>query len=688
MKNTFVILTILLSILCSSASFAQSVAYGTVWEYNVKGRKAPLAGVEIVVAGAGSTISDANGNFKLSFRVMKPGDNILVKRVSKTGYEVFNHEAIEHLLIPRNPNEAPISIVLIKTRDLAKLREKYTNNTEKTLEQQLIKQEEVLKVNLGQNLISQSEYEKRINELESEYEKKIGNIDNYINKFIHIDLSELDKEGKKIVDLVRKGKFDQALALYDELNLIEKYKEQAKQNEELLQAQEKMSSAVKKSADDINILIDKVLRQVSVLQLAGGRDNNNKAMDLLREIAYADTTVYRTMFKYGTECMTQLRYKEAEKAFEHCQESSKYALPLMAQAAIRHGAAQRVSKSKDDCMKDLFWGLNLLDSLMEEQEDSSFYLEDRAYAAYQIAQEYKSRANFTEALKWYDISAGHRKRMLAADPNNTSANHLLSICYKYAADVHMELDDYHRADSLKQLYLSINKYCYNKKPRVYTASLAGVYADYGMLFSMWGDYEIERHDSVYSYSKEYYAKADPLFDTADSLYTIAMQINPEANARSYAQFLFNAGVFHFYLEPRKEAETYYFLSGAKNLYQSLKVEKNIDTSYLLSQCDKLLGYLAIDKKQYSEAIDLFNHGIYSLADDKRRAASVLNTAYGELYEGLADAYFELKNYHKAIEYINKAIEIYPVDNQEITSVASGNSMKTLKEKIEKALKEN
>ena len=83
-------LTILLFVLSSFLSSAQTVQKGIVEEYNGKAKKAPLAGVELNVRSAQSTVSDKGGVFSLQFQTGKPGQSVTVRRIEKLGYEIFN----------------------------------------------------------------------------------------------------------------------------------------------------------------------------------------------------------------------------------------------------------------------------------------------------------------------------------------------------------------------------------------------------------------------------------------------------------------------------------------------------------------------------------------------------------------------------------------------------------------------
>ena len=97
---------ILLGLLCSIPSLAQSVQSGLVLEYNGSLQKTPLSDVVITAGNAPIVTSDAEGQFSLSFRTLHAGDAIQFRRIERAGYEVMNTEALEAARVARNNDNA------------------------------------------------------------------------------------------------------------------------------------------------------------------------------------------------------------------------------------------------------------------------------------------------------------------------------------------------------------------------------------------------------------------------------------------------------------------------------------------------------------------------------------------------------------------------------------------------------
>ena len=116
-----------ISLLCTSVltglySFAQTIQPGLTLEYNEKNTKTPLGGVEIVIRDAGSTVSDAKGNFTLTFNTLQPGDKVVYRQIQKSGFEIFNKQALEQWYISKD--KKTYKKVLGRTGKLKALTEK------------------------------------------------------------------------------------------------------------------------------------------------------------------------------------------------------------------------------------------------------------------------------------------------------------------------------------------------------------------------------------------------------------------------------------------------------------------------------------------------------------------------------------------------------------------------------------
>ena len=73
----------------------QIIQRGIVVEYDLQQNKKSLGGVAFNVRGANSTVSAPDGKFSLNFRTQKASDRVVVRRIEKSDYELFDPKSIE-----------------------------------------------------------------------------------------------------------------------------------------------------------------------------------------------------------------------------------------------------------------------------------------------------------------------------------------------------------------------------------------------------------------------------------------------------------------------------------------------------------------------------------------------------------------------------------------------------------------
>lgn len=224
MKNKQVktyLFIILLVFLSNFDCKAQCQQHCIVMEYNEAEQKSPLAGVEVLVRNAGSTVSDTNGNVTLRFRTQKTGDRVIVRRIEKSGFEIFNKDAIEQWNIT---NKGIFKIVMCRSDRFKRIRDNYLAISSNSYAKQRKAEEAKLQAMKRKGKMKQAEYEKEMIRIEEEYEQKLSNIDVYIDRFARIDLNEISKEEAKAIKMFQDGDIDGAIKVYEDLKLEEKYK--------------------------------------------------------------------------------------------------------------------------------------------------------------------------------------------------------------------------------------------------------------------------------------------------------------------------------------------------------------------------------------------------------------------------------------------------------------------------------
>ena len=228
-----------------------------VMEYNGTKKKSPLGGVEVLVINAGSTISDSNGNVTLKFRTQKPGDRVTVRRIEKSGYEIFNKDALLQWNITK---EGVFQIVMCRSDRFKQIRDNYFAISSASYAKQRKAEEAKLQALNKQGRIKQAEYEKEIARIKEEYEQRLMDIDAYIDRFARIDLSELSAEEAKAIELFRNGDIEGAIKAYEDMKLEEQYFQSVKNYQKAEKAADTLGVIIKKHEelrDSINAAINR-----------------------------------------------------------------------------------------------------------------------------------------------------------------------------------------------------------------------------------------------------------------------------------------------------------------------------------------------------------------------------------------------------------------------------------------------
>lgn len=270
MKTQRIITIGILTILLSASAIAQSIERGFVKEYHGEQTKTPLAGVELNIAGAPTTVSDDEGRYELKFAKLKPGESINCNEIYKQGYVIFNKAQLENWRISNN--QTPFVIVMCHEDRFRETKRYYDGIIRKAYEKELAQQKA-----LAQQLASNNEDLKtRMMQIENEYEEKISNINTYVELFSRIDRSETDNARTRALQLIEKERIDDAVRVYNEIDLKNKADEQIrkmKAGQNVVQAGQRM---VEDSQQDLLMLIETAKEKVGVYQMGGSKYDHER----------------------------------------------------------------------------------------------------------------------------------------------------------------------------------------------------------------------------------------------------------------------------------------------------------------------------------------------------------------------------------------------------------------------------
>jgi len=285
-----------------SSLHAQSQQDVKVVEYNGSKAQKPLANVGISVMNAPSITTDIKGSARLNFRTLHAGDPVKIRRMEFNGYEIFNQQAVDQWTI--SPT-ATFKVILCRTEEFNKLRNHYMNIASESYRSQYEKAKMILKHELDVNQIAEQQFKEQMASLESEYNQQLSQLENYVDIFARIDLSNLNSQQKKLVNLVKEGKFDEAILAYEKADYLGQFSRESADILRIDMAQSKLNDEKQKREAARTKIAEAIKRQVNTYQLAGGRENFLKASKLMKAVADADTTYVPALKDYYDYCSQQ-----------------------------------------------------------------------------------------------------------------------------------------------------------------------------------------------------------------------------------------------------------------------------------------------------------------------------------------------------------------------------------------------
>lgn len=636
------------------AGFAQTVQKGFVKEYNEKNQKAPLEGVEINVRSASSSVSDDTGGFSLNFITLKPGDKINVRAIRKSGYEIFNKDAIEQWNL--NP-QTPFTIVMIRSDRFKKICDNYYSKASVNYKKQY--DGEIAKLNKlkADNRLKEEEYRQRLQEIQGNLDRQLDNLDNYVERFARIDLSELQEEEQEIIKLVQEGRFDEAIAKYEELNLVEKFinSYNLDKNGEISTAIDQLSQVHKDNIQKKDELLSAIDRQINALNLYGGAEMNKKISDILSNIADADSgnidlqiKAGNYLYEYLSDFDNALKYFRQALAESLKQYGEKHYHTVRAYECI--ASVYSAQYETEAALENYNKAYEILSEISGSESDKITLLNDISFL-------YVKKKEYEKALEYCKIGETIISSGVKVDvTTKSSLYNNLGIIYMNQKDTSL---------SLKYYLLALKEF--EESDEDVNNNLARLYPNIASLYFDMGDYvkSHDYHDKALALIEKIYGENNEAY--ALECWLMARLCSKESDfesALSYCNRALPIQIKVFGDNHPAIADTYQCFG---------EIYLNI------SEYEKALKY-------YSDALEIlknssstsslapvyYNIGLtYGYLNDNERALSFLAKSldYSDDIHDMDAVYFEMArrynslcDYDNAIDYFHKSLEI----NQKMT----------------------
>ncbi len=621
---------------------AQVTQRGVVYEYAEKGTKTPLSNVEIIVANAGSTVTNAKGEFTLRFQKLKPGDKVTVRQVRKPGYEVLNPEALDQWFIASDGT--PYNIVMAKSSSLAAARMKVSAAAQRQAEAQYTMAMKQLKSEHSKKADDEAQYKEKMQQMEEEYANKLRNIETYIDRFVRIDMTQLSQREQEAVDLVSQGDFDKALAMYAEADLLTKYRQQTLNIRQLDSDTKALERAHLEMVSEKNQLKDALNRQIVLLRMKGGKDNLDQALNLMHDVAYTDPDDVEPMFYYIKILYRMGMYNDA---IATCQDMIEH--HYAKEDTITHYGAmlyesivlQAMGKheSGDSLLHVAF---NNLANSNGSVSDSVRYLWGIAIGCENLGARYCDKFHYKDGYTYFNYGLVALQRALEIDHlhySETKARYANLLVSASASLCQSEYVDTCRTMVQQGIEMLTPKY--NRSPYLYVGDLAFAWDILGLTEYIVGD-NLD--------------KAESAFLTGMKYYEAAAARNPKACLPRLARCSDHLGDLHSLRQDWAKAIPFYERS--RDIWvENTNAERSFDKEitevyfdlgschYFLADYQKALEYdiLALDR---TEALYFEQPALYS-----RQMSKCLRH--------VANVYNHLNQYELALVYCRRAIIIEP-----------------------------
>lgn len=470
MKKIYCIIVLLvINMAILNVCYAQIIQHGIVKEYCETSPKINLGGVEIVVNKAGSTLSQNDGQFSLSFQTMKVGDKVLVQRIEKLGYEIFNKEALEQWYISKD--NRPFIITMCRSDRFKKIRDNYERISSESYARQYKKEEaELLKMYQNKKL-SQAEYEKKVEELINNYDNQLEYLDIYIDRVSRIDLSEITKEEQQIIELIQLGNIDGAIQLYDKMNLEEKLlntTDGIKELETNINLLEKIKTQQREEQESTYAMI---CRKNDVLYLAGGTENFKKILSSKRNVALADTTFVKAVKDYAYFLQNIHEYEEAKRMLQIAYNNGKVNEErIELQLSM---AANAVGMGKYELAESMIGEINeVIEEEFKEDLITKMVLLKSSLNLLGLTLSLEGR--YSDARQCFELIAEFLNEFSAGMPNLVEKKEQVSISIQIV-QTYIQQGNYGDAEKLLQEMLQVVQSLYSGDPDKYGRELAVSY---------------------------------------------------------------------------------------------------------------------------------------------------------------------------------------------------------------------
>ncbi len=619
-------------ITATTTALAQATQPCIVKQYNQKKTKTPLGGVQVEVRDAGTGISAANGTMTLKFTTLKPGDRVTLRRITKAGYEIFNKTAIDQWIISRNQQR--FEIVLVRSDYFTQLKNNLTQSSTDNYKAKYEKAKSDLAKLQKTGKLKEAEYRRQLNALEDQYDNALKNLDNYIDQFARIDVSEVSTEEQHILDLVQAGQIDEAVKAYEKLNISKKRKQVRDNIKALEEAESKIKNEKQQQLQAYERLKAMERREIATLKLAGGKENYDKVACRLKENAVADTKDIDAVWDYAEFAYEQKDFKEAELYWLICLKDCEY--DVNKQTAIQNNLGNLYSDMHEYDKAEEYYlkALENKNRLFAENPDA--LRASLASTQDNLGVLYYDTHNYDKSEEYHLKALENRTQLFNQEPEAYRSD--LAITQNNLANLYRNTHDYAKAEEYYLQALDNKNQLFSQNADAYRADLAGTQNNLGTLY----------------YSIHDYAKAEEFYLKALENKTRLFDQNPDAYRSTLASTQNNLGALYFNIRDYAKAESYHLKALENRTYLFNHNPEAYRADLAMTQNN--LGSLYKSIQNYGKAEEFHLKALENYTRLFSQSPEVYRAELAGTQNDLGMLYYITRDYAKAEDYFLKALE--------------------------------
>lgn len=540
---------------------------GIIKEYLTHGK--PIAGVGISIPSASDfqpVVSNADGTFQLHFSRHLPGDVIYNVKITKDDYEIVNiYDFKDGWTLS---TQDTMTIIVAHRGVISERRSRYYNIMDKYTEEAYQRKIQKLEGDLANQTINAEDYRQKMLAAENELKQAYEKIDAYADLFARTSDEVLDSTSRMAICYLEEGHIDQAIRLFEDLNLVNQLdKKVALRNE---------------SENAIQQIIPKLREEIAYRNLAGGKDNILQIEAILNSILSSNPEKFQYQKDYFQFLVEQ---NKLEKANALGEKALAFAQTPLEKATIWHDLAVVQYRQCHYSLAESKLRQAQAEAAKLKYTDSVSYMQIQSDILSTLANVFMDAQQYGKVQECLNECNTIRERLIKLDDSELLryATHLSNTSELYRSISVFDHDSTNIQQALTYNWKAISvleSLSDSINPEI-TFHLTIKYNNRGSIFL-----ETKNLDSALYY-----------LEKADTLWSVLYSKNPNKHTLSWCNTLANLALTYSRLEQFEQAHSTY--RKAFELYHS-SISKHSLKPILVSMLTSE-GVLLRKEKRYAEA---------------------------------------------------------------------------------------